>query len=632
MSAEPAHHLDDQPILDPSSLPREDVEGLTEDAAKTVLQHSRQELRQSQRRGDKGRTASALLGMARALRVQHQFDPAMRLLEEARQMYANQSHIAGLASVYDEMSLLNRNLNRNALALEYANKAVELLRPLGRSLLLAWAYDNLSVIRFRRFERQESLIYARRARSLFTEFNSESGLAWNGCHLGDHYRDMGYYQRASRLYAESLTLFTKRDVRRGMARAMAGLASVDRLRTRLAPAQTQLTEANNLFEEESLLEGQAYCLLEEAALQRTLGDTDASLQKSKRAGQILGPLRHPSGLGWAFLRSAQALKDSGHLLKAWQNARKALSLFGEGNNRMGAGWAELEIGLIYLELGDLPHARESLHRARSVGKELLAAALGMEAARGEAAFLYAEGSLRPSLALSTQAETRARRLFDAESLASTLLLKSSLLFCLKEPVEAARCMDEARSLIMTYALHRLRPSLGLYWADHLMGAGQESEARQVLMQTAHMAEERDQGRILFEARIGLLLLNAPTPERDVPPMPGEREIRSVGSKALKARALLARGVYELETDTTMGTRLLLQAVQVARNAGLTLLEQFILNAAAEASRAAGALESAREFQSALRRQVEKGPLDLHLARASRAASSAHRRWWVPLSL
>ncbi len=201
----------------------EETHSFASATARDTLQQIQREFKEAKKLGNKEKAAWSLVQMATVLRGQRKFQTSIPLLDEARTIFSQSHANIGLATAYYEMSYANRELERNALALEYGHLAVKIYQEMGRTLALAWAYDNLSAVFFNLQNRHESLSCAKKARAIFLEFRSRSGIAWNGCNLGNIYFEMGYYPQAEKFFSEAADIFTSQKNQQGLAWAYLGL-------------------------------------------------------------------------------------------------------------------------------------------------------------------------------------------------------------------------------------------------------------------------------------------------------------------------------------------------------------------------------------------------------------------------
>src|SRR4051812_13545931 len=131
-----------------NTILRDRVDALTKAGAKAALQQLRLAVQQSQKNKDAQAMAWALLHTGMVLRGQRKYVSVSRILVQALTLFSEQHNEFGEASALHELSLVNRECNRNTLAFDYGSKAAYLFQSLNRTIELAWAYSNLAMICF----------------------------------------------------------------------------------------------------------------------------------------------------------------------------------------------------------------------------------------------------------------------------------------------------------------------------------------------------------------------------------------------------------------------------------------------------------------------------------------------------
>ncbi len=602
---------------DPSTGPtfRDRLDSLTRGGAREALQHLRQSLRVSQKKGNREAIGWSLLNIAMVMRAQRDYPAVIKILEEARGMFTASGNDFGLASVYTELSFSNRELDRNALALEYAHKAVSIFQALGRPLELAWAYDNLAVIYFNRFQRHESLTYAKRARAIFQEFNSSNGLAWNACNMANLYLEMGFFKRATRYFTEAHGLFSKLNSKQGRAWSLLGLATITRAQCKFKDAESYLEKAKGFFAELELKDRVGWCLLNLAAIKRLTGKEEDALALNKKAVQLFGPLRNHDGVAWGFFQIGQIHRDRGQLVKAWQTLREALNLHTDISNRAGMGWAENEIGKTYLELNDEAHARESLTKAETAAAQLDALPLKAEVCKNLAHLCMDEGQIQKALELLNKADAGAQKIHSREIEADVLLARARYWTIMGDVARARAATQAAKETIENFDLHRLKPTLGVYLGESLLAQGKVTDAVEIWQETVLLAKKMRQRRQRAEALLGLIEAQRKTrtpAQISLALFHVEKEIRAIGSRKLRAKFVLLKGLIAIQNGGAFDIRFVTQATQIAGSAGLKVLERVVLETALQAARAAKKDSEAADIERDLTLLLQRSTPDLGL--------------------
>ncbi len=599
------------------SLRGESLDSLTRSGATVVLQQLRQSLRAAQKKGDRDALAWCLLNIAMVLRSQREYPAAIKILEEARGIFSTVDNSFGLASAYAELSVCNRELSRNALALEYANNAVGTFQTLKRDLEVAYAYDNLAVIHFNRFQRQESLVYAKRARDIFRAQNCRHGLAWNACSLGNLYFEMGFFSRAGHYFTEAHDLFGELKSKQGQAWSLFGLSRVRRAQSRYKEAEGHLVKARGYFSELELKDRMGWCVLNIAAIKRMTGRVDEALSMNKKALRVFGPLRNHDGVAWGFFQVGQLHRERGQLVKAWQTLREAMNLHSDILNRSGMGWAENEIGKTYLELNDAAHARECFVKVDAVADELATKPLKAEVSKNLAVLCLDEGRFEKALEYLSAAEAGAQKIHSREILAEVHLARARYWLLLGDTGKARGAVDAASSDIEHYDLVRLKPSAGVVLGEILLLEGKRDKAIETWQETTQLSKKLRQRRQRVEALFGILEAQRDTrtpAQLSLALFEIEKEIRALGSRKLKAKFVLLKALMALKNNGAFDSRVVSQAAGIAGSAGLLPLQRIVLEVALKAARQAGKAPEALDIERELAQFLEKSPPELSLVR------------------
>lgn len=602
----------------PGVLFREGVDSFTQGNAKAALQHFRQTLRTAKRNGDQNNVAWSLLHMAMVLRGQRRYTDLIQLLEQARQIFLDLDNKFGLASVFQELSLANRELDRNALALEYAHQAVKMFKDLGRMLELAWAYDNLAVIHFNLYHRHEILTYAKKARAIFLEFDSEIGLAWNACNLGGLYLEMGYYARAERYYGEAIRMFTKLKSKQGVAWSALGLGTVMRAQYKFKEALDAVRKAKRLFRDLGLKDREGWCLLNEGAILRVAGEEADAEQMNKKALQLFSPLRNHDGVAWCLFQIGQLHRDRGQFVKAWQTLREALNLHTDISNRKGIGWSENEWGKAYMELNDQSHARECFIKAKVIAEQLDEGPLKAEVDKNLARLNIEEGLLQRAAGFLHQTEALCQKQSSRDVEAEVYLEQARFALTVIDIDNAADAVKKAGALINKYNLRRLQPALKIFEAEMKVGQRRLGDARRILEDALELSGALKQRRSQADAVMGLIQLDLARDNganlsgyfSDL-----ERGVRVLSSRKIKAKSLLLKNYASFLKRESMDGRLLNQCLQILRTSGFAIIERQTLDLLSDIYADSGKTKELNETKEQAQRLLEHGSVDLHLVRS-----------------
>lgn len=604
----------------PERIFREGAESLSPSIAKEALHNFRQKLRESKRKGDHDKVGWALVQMAMVLRGQRQYPNALRLLEEARTIFGLYKNNLGLATVFNELAFVQRELQHNMLALECAQQSIRLFQELSRPVELAWAYDNMAVIQMNLFHRHESLVFAKKARAIFMEYGIRNGLGWNACNMGFLYIDLGFSKEAEALFIEAVDVFGQTENDQGMAWARFGLVLTYRTLCQFGLAMDNVQKAKAIYKELDLKDRVGWCLLSEAAIRRAEGDNEDASLLNKRALQLFGPLKNNDGVGWSLFQIGQQMRDRGLLVKAWQTQREAINLHTDIGNRKGIAWAESEWGKTYLELGDLSHARECFVKVKVIAEQLDDAPLKIEVGKNLARLSLDEGQLQKAVEFLAGAEALAAKMEAHEARAEILLERARYYLLIHELKMARAELEKVDKLSEEMRLKRLKPAIGIIKADVLAQEGKETEAVIVLEDVLLLAEHAQTKREHVQALLGLIqLFLSKRTVSQLSSMLGqiEKETRVLSSKKLKAKFMMVKALVMLSARHTFESRLFTQAIQVSAAAGLSVLEKQFLDLAAIVADQTGHPGDRDIYERERAGLLERQSMDLHLIQRPR---------------
>jgi tetratricopeptide (TPR) repeat protein len=616
--------------LIPESLLRDGVESLTKPTANNLLHQLRVALRAAKKNSDQNGIAWILLRISMIFRGQRQYESAIQLLDDSRAIFKGLNNDLGLASVYMELSIANRELERNTLALDYGHKALKRLEKQGKSLELAWAYDNLSVVYFNLSRRHESLVYAKKARTLFQDYNSRNGLAWNATNLANLYFDMAFYDKAIRYYREALLGFERLHNRQGQAWSLLGLGMVHRSISKLSEAQTLIQKAKYIYRELGLKDREAWCLLNEASIKRVIGKDEDALLLNKRSIQLFSPQRVHDGVAWALFQGAQIFRDRGNAIKAWQTFREALHLHTDISNKKGMAWAENELGDTYVELSDISHARECFVRAKVIADRLDDTGLLIDIDANLAKLFLVEGRLQKAHTMLEKVEIGCRKIQSRETETEVLLQRARYNIIIGDLPKAKSLIRQAGTLIESYGLQRLRPAWGIYWGEIHAGEGKFEAAIKIWHDVLQQAKKACLRPIQSTALLGIAQVLSSVGFYDevrtvIHKL--EKDSRHINSRHLKAKILFVKALVTYRQLGRLDVRHLSAPLRILQSSNLTVLEHQVLDILIHLYSKIG---KKYEWEESTRRDKElldQGPADLHLVASRRTLFTA-----LPISL
>ena len=594
-----------------------DIFTLFRDEFPGSLKQVRLNLKQSQKEGNKNKVGWALLHMGVALRDKIQDGSILRLFEQARIHFEEMNNKQGLAAVYFELSLIHKEMERNAIALEYAHQARTLFEELGQSLEMAWAFDNLAAIHFKMFHRQEIFVYAERARSLFLEFNSKIGLAWNSCTLAGLYADSGNYSKAERFYAEAFQAFKILRNTKGKAFSLLGLGMVLRDQYRLPEALKVLARAKTMYKKLGLKDKIAWCLLNEGCIKRMMGKEKEAVQANQQALHLFSPTRNNAGVAWGLFQIGQVHRDRGQYVKSWQALRESLNLHTDVAHKKGMGWAQNEWGKTYFELNDQSHAKDCFLKAKDVADRWNEPPLKVEVDKNLGRMNMEEGLLLRASGLLEKAQAQAKQLIIGETKIEINLEQARLSILLGDLSKAAAIIRETESMQERRDALRFKPIILIFKGETLALQGQWDEALDVFKKAYQVAGKMEHRRVRAEALMGIIQIEILKKkgrrlQRAFDEL--EKEVRALSSRKLKAKYLHLKALYHWKTGKSVDTRLFNQCIQILNNSKLLVLQRLTLLHLSDLYRQVDKQKERRDVVDHIQHLLREGPVDLHLIR------------------
>jgi tetratricopeptide (TPR) repeat protein len=577
---------------------REIIDSLTSEQAQDALQQLRQMLRQYQKSSDREPMAWILLHMAMVMRGQRQHAELPKILDEAKGYFSSINNDFGRACVLLEMSMVNREMDRNTLALEYAHDSIRLLQNQGPTLELAFAYDNLARVYLNRLQRHESLIWAKKARDIFSQLQSKQGYAWNACNLGGLYFQMGFHAEAIQNYEEALAIFENLNSKQGSAWALLGLATVHRARCDFDFAIKELSKAQMLFQQLDLKDRAAWCLLHSGAIERMLGHQEDAIALNKKAMKVFAALRNHDGVAWSFFQLGQIANDRGLFVKSWETLREGLNLHTHIANPEGIGWGENEIGKIYLHLNNLSLARESFIKVKVTADQIDAPSLKAEVDKNLAHYYIDQGMLKRGYDSLMNAEAVSAKVQAMEVELEVLLCRIRYGLVVRDLPLARASLEKANQLIANHNLHHVNLKLGLLKAEILVNDDKEEESLAIFDSVRRLSEQGQFRYTHIEATLGYIQL-VRNKRQDIDILSTvrfmDKHVRAMGSRKLRAKLMALKALLDHERGAAVDTRFLAQAVDTADKAGLVLLKWQFLALFADICNQAGEKAAAEEF-------------------------------------
>ncbi len=580
--------------------PRDLLQALDGFNIQSALKQLRRLAQSAQFNGDKETHGWILLRISQILLAQHKIEDALRLLSETHYVFDAVRSRFGMACVLLEQARALHAVNRNALALEKAHKAVLALQKLGQPLDLGRAYDTMASIHARRLQRSESLVFAKKAHAIFLEFRAPNSLAWNRCLVAGLYVEMGFLSEALSLYKEAMERFETLGNKNGNAWVALQTAAVHRRRCSFDTAETLVHNAAQFYEESGCLDRLALCWLELASIKRATADTEDALLLNRRALKTFTKFRHTESMARALLQSGQVYHDRGQLTRARELVCEAARLFRDIDHKIGGLHCDNALAEIDMDRGELSSVESLLLQAKAMARrwdigilygwtELNLARLAME-----------QGRLQQAVLMLDTAEMLAQKQEARDLQAEIALVRARYWLLLKDATRLRESVQHAEAFVSAFHLERLSARVRILLAELLVIEGHANEANTIFEDTARRCKLWRQRRRRAEALLGALQISrgARTLDEILLALSYiKRDARAVEAPALEMMCQMANHLFRGAKTRT--------SIAKWENSPLFLERKLLVDFLMDAS---AALTASRD------RLLEDGPADLHLLR------------------
>jgi DNA-binding NarL/FixJ family response regulator/Tfp pilus assembly protein PilF len=446
----------------------------------------------------------------------------------------------------------------------YYRQALELARHLNDPLTLAHSLNRLGNWHLNLEQPSEALGYHQEALTLFQQAHDTPGVAQT-CDLlgmasllgGDLVQGEAYYQQA-------VTLFRQLDDRQGLASSLATLAKLGGI------YQSETSVPASISFAECLLRGS-----QAIKTAREIGSRSAEAYTLVSLGQLLGP--------------------RGEYARALEVAQASLAISEQIEHRQFMTFGHWEVGVLYLELLDLPEAQRQLEQALAQAHEV-GSAYWIRLVSGFLALAYllqhnpaqAESILNVALPADAPCQTSGQRIVwtaraelalarrdpglalsitdrliaSATNLSSERViprlwkLRGEALAALQRTAEAETTLEAAQGVARAQELRplhwRICVSLGkLYQTQKRQGEAEQAfqTARSLIEElAANVADERLREHFLSQATAMLPPKRSLSPDRIAKQVQG-----GLIAREREAAALVAQGPVTMPTAAPAGT-------------------------------------------------------------------------------
>jgi len=305
-------------------------------------------------------------GLAYFMRISRNIPQAIELMESALQIAIDTGDELGQAVSYFQIAVLQRVLSNYASAEEYIDLALAGFIAMNDLLGQARCCSELGHITQHLARYPDSLESTNRALTLFAQLNDRAGVANSRGALGMVNRLLGDYNSARAELNQALDLYREMGNPRNQAWILIELGTVDRQTGDYDQARKRFIAARDFFDRAGDRSGHAWAERELGIVSRMTGDYPTAKNQLSDALKIFADIGSSKrNIADAHIELGALYRVTGALSEARDEAHLALRIYHEIGNVRGAAWAGLECGAIE-QLQGGPRAAEYLENSLEV--------------------------------------------------------------------------------------------------------------------------------------------------------------------------------------------------------------------------------------------------------------------------
>ena len=307
-------------------------------------------------------------------RFQAAIDLSQKALETARSI----GYDLGEAEAYFLMARANNKLNRSATALELFDKAQSVFQKHRRIDRLASLYNNVGLIYKNLGRFSNAVQFLSRAFEYYDRLEDNAGAARASNNLGTVYMRLGNYEKSAEAYFNSLKFFEEMDFSPGIAGLNSNLAILFSAQKDYLRALEHSNFALAIFEDLGDNQQRANLLNNIAEIHINLNDTEKALDILKQCYNLYYEINNARGIASALNNIGIVYTKKGEYKKAFDSHSKALELFVE-LDQMGQApkvYNQMAHALVMMERYE--EAKQNLDKSLSISKDI-----GLQEARLE---------------------------------------------------------------------------------------------------------------------------------------------------------------------------------------------------------------------------------------------------------
>ena len=313
----------------------------------------------------------ALIKSAKELYNNSEYQAAIDLCEKSLQTSKDIQYEMGQAESYFLLARSNNKLNKSATALEFFNEAQRIFQQHRRIDRLASLYNNVGLIYKNLGRFSNAVQFLSRAYEYYLRLENKSGAARASNNLGSVYMYLGSYEKAAESYFESLKLFEQLELPMGMAGINSNLALLYTQQKEYEKALNHNNYALEIFKQLGRTYERANLLNNIAEIHIKLGNTAESLSILKECNSLYEQLNNPHGIAISLDNMGVAYSQQGELERAYDAHNEALQIFQDldKTGEIPSVYNHLAHVLILMQKYDEANARldESLKISEEIG-------------------------------------------------------------------------------------------------------------------------------------------------------------------------------------------------------------------------------------------------------------------------
>jgi tetratricopeptide (TPR) repeat protein len=314
--------------------------------------------------------AMAKRHLSAAKRENGELAAAANLLQQAMPVFEKRGDLRGLAELLDDIGELLIEQGNYREAIGYLERGYELDQGVGATASRAWSLLLLGRAHLQLGERNKAGTYLKKAQNEYDECEDEAGLAAASYELGTWLAYEGQDRDAIRSFRRALVIQNRQSDRAGIIRTCRELSAAYRRLGDIVRAAEYLEDAGREL-------GQATDLTERGLLNMESARLALARNDYEGAGQLLRLARRDLETAGVDVEAATCLKLQAQVEVGRRNYAAALNLleqakavFEQHEDRPELDDLYDDLGVITMEMGDLPAARRHIQHSLELGQQM----------------------------------------------------------------------------------------------------------------------------------------------------------------------------------------------------------------------------------------------------------------------